>query len=200
MATLNQVMDAIVAAVAPSKPEEETVNYFAGPPFAGKLETRVKALQSLVNVYPYNTEQRISGFLINNEEVLSNEDGVSSIITEISRQKKWFQINIWSPTYQQRDAISEAIKVTLDQLLFLTFADQSQGHIQYVQSYEDDTGQEMHVYRRMLIYTVEYATTLTEDAYDACLPTVLNQAGEVVDENATDGSDVSTTVLIEEIT
>ena len=79
-------------------------------------------------------------------------------------------ITIWAPDDAARSAISSVIKVALDsqpnlagEFSFeLTLPDGSQGIIRYVRTYMFDTGQVANVYRRDLIYQVEYPTILQQ--------------------------------------
>jgi hypothetical protein len=200
MASLLDVQNAIVAAVAPTCPSGHQVRYFAGPAFAKKINDDLKNGNGLVSVTSFNTEQRVKTFL-NDDEIMVSDTGLAGgavMVQEVSRQKKWFQINVYAPDPTYRDVVGEALKVLLDQTLFLNFSDTTSGHIQYVQEYDDDSGQEAGVYRRLILYTVEYATTVTTTTTDACHQRVSNKAGQEAISNESPATPYS--VLVDKIT
>lgn len=194
MATVLDVENAIVAAIAPKSPYVGDVRYFPGMPFSLKLEELAKANKSAVSVFPYNVGQRVPMFMDVEPQKVSETETHAVMITEVARQKQWFQINVWANNPVRREAIAESIKLELDQTDFLVFADASKGRIRYVQFFEDDSGQEAFIYRRVLLYEVEYATIKTETVRKACLPVIDNVEGEEFD------IDTENTVLVDEIT
>jgi hypothetical protein len=78
---------------------------------------------------------------------------------ELARQEQGFRIAVWSPSPGMRDAACSAIGSTLAQTAFLTLADQTGGRVRYRNTASFDEGQGAGVYRRDLVYDVEYATT-----------------------------------------
>jgi hypothetical protein len=83
-------------------------------------------------------------------------DGSASF--ESRRQEKDFRIICWCPTPSVRDAVVSAIDAAIDQLTFLTLADGTQARIAYRNTSSYDQAQNALLYRRDLIYLVEYAT------------------------------------------
>jgi hypothetical protein len=81
---------------------------------------------------------------------------------EVRRQERLFQIGIWCDTPAHRDAIAQAIDSVLAFTTFLTLSDQSAGRLIYKNSLVSDLFQKDRLYRRDLMYTVEYGTTQTE--------------------------------------
>lgn len=84
-----------------------------------------------------------------------------SLIRELRRQERAFQITIWADTPNHRSAVGSAIDVGITKLNFLTMADQTAGRITYKNTIETDMLQKAKLYRRDLMYLVEYATTET---------------------------------------
>lgn len=82
-------------------------------------------------------------------------------IREIRRQEKVFQITAWCNTPANRDAVVGPVDVALAATQFLTLADGTAARLIYKSTLVDDAKQKAKLYRRDLIYTVEYATTQT---------------------------------------
>jgi hypothetical protein len=80
---------------------------------------------------------------------------------ESRRQEKDVRIICWCPTPPIRDAVTSAIDTTLDQIGFLALPDASQARIVYRNTTSYDQSQNALLYRRDLVYTVEYPTITT---------------------------------------
>jgi hypothetical protein len=78
--------------------------------------------------------------------------------TEQARQEKVFWITCWCPQPAIRDALASDIDLALKQFDFITFSDQSVGRLIYNSSRESDEGEKNEIYRRDLLYSVEYIT------------------------------------------
>ncbi len=79
---------------------------------------------------------------------------------EWARQEQGFRVSVWSPSPGFRDAACSAIGSQLAQTAFLTLADQTGGRLRYRNTASFDEGQGAGVYRRDLVYDIEYATTV----------------------------------------
>lgn len=82
-------------------------------------------------------------------------------IRELRRQERVFQITVWSDTPAHRDAVVQPVDVALAGRQFLTLADGTAARLIYKGSPITDSNQKAKLYRRDLMYTVEYATTQT---------------------------------------
>jgi hypothetical protein len=80
---------------------------------------------------------------------------------ESRRQEKDLRIICWCPTPSIRDAIVSALDTSIDKLAFLSLPDASEARIIYRNTASYDQAQNALLYRRDLIYTVEYATITT---------------------------------------
>lgn len=87
-----------------------------------------------------------------------------SVQREVRRQERQFQITTWAGTPALRSTVAKAIDAALAQVRFLGFADGTGGRLQYRGSPVTDFDQRQGVYRRDLIYTVEYGTIIVEAA------------------------------------
>jgi hypothetical protein len=82
--------------------------------------------------------------------------------SEIRRQTQDFRVTCWCPTPASRDAASVVIDVALASTLFLKMPDGSQARLTYAGGSVVDRAEDAQLYRRDLVYTVEYATTLAQ--------------------------------------
>lgn len=83
-------------------------------------------------------------------------------IMETRRQERLFQITVWASTPDLRTAVSKPIDAALSNIERFTLVDQTSARLIYKGSPVTDKGQIQGVYRRDFLYTVEYATTITE--------------------------------------
>jgi hypothetical protein len=80
---------------------------------------------------------------------------------EARRQTQLFRITCWCPDPAVRDATAGAIDHAMAQLQFITLADGTDGRLIYGGTAVFDQSQDALLYRRDLLYSVEYATILT---------------------------------------
>lgn len=92
-------------------------------------------------------------------------------IREIRRQERVFQITVWSDTPAHRNAVIQPVDVALAATQFLTMADGTAARLIYKGSPITDNNQKAKLYRRDLMYTVEYATTQIETDYQVVAAT-----------------------------
>lgn len=90
--------------------------------------------------------------------------GTGTLIRELRRQERLFQITVWADTPDARRKVAELLDVALADTKFLTLADQSAARLIYKNSPQTDQHQKGNLYRRDLFYTVEFATTQTTTA------------------------------------
>jgi hypothetical protein len=84
------------------------------------------------------------------------------------RQCQGFRITVWCPDPASRDAAASAIDAALSSHSFIALADGTSGRLRFVSFTVFDQSQDAALYRRDLLYSVEYATTVT-----ATLPSML---------------------------
>jgi hypothetical protein len=80
---------------------------------------------------------------------------------EVRRQEQDFRITCWCPTPASRDAAAAAIDQSLSSIRFLALPDGTQGRLVYSGTTVFDQSQNASLYRRDLMYSVEYATILS---------------------------------------
>lgn len=86
-------------------------------------------------------------------------------IREVRRQERVFQITVWSDTPAHRDSVIQPVDIALANTQFLTLADGTAARLIYKNSPVTDNNQKAKLYRRDLMYSVEYATTQIETDY-----------------------------------
>jgi len=84
-----------------------------------------------------------------------------TVIQEIRRQEQGFRVTCWCPTPATRDASASAIDLYLAGFQFIRLVDGTEGRLHYRGTLVFDQSQDALLYRRDLIYDVEYAMTLT---------------------------------------
>jgi hypothetical protein len=83
-------------------------------------------------------------------------------LQEIKRQEQEFKIMLWCPDPASRDEIAVVLDPALAKLTFLALADGSFARLRYAGSETIDSNEDAALYRRDLIYSAEYPTTLQQ--------------------------------------
>lgn len=161
----------VVAGAVPPAGNPHNVMAFAnGKPYvyavlvSDTLASIATALAALIAVdVPGTTSAGAVVTLPNAARLTAARVGVTGTSTrEVRRQERLFQIGIWADTPTHRDAIAQTIDSVLAFTTFITLPDQSAGRLIYKNSLVSDLFQKDRLYRRDLMYTVEYGTTQTE--------------------------------------
>lgn len=103
---------------------------------------------------------------------------VGQMTREVSRQEKQFQVTIWAFNPVIRDQAASLLKPTLDATEFLTLADGSSARLVYAMSYQTDAPEKEILYRRDLIYLIEWATLQVQTISQVVATTVATAAGQ----------------------
>ncbi|MBU6448043.1 MAG: hypothetical protein KGQ26_00305 [Rhodospirillales bacterium] len=83
-------------------------------------------------------------------------------LQEIRRQQQEFRIAMWCPCPALRDAMAPVLDAALMANGFIALADGSCGRIRFVNGMTTDESADAALYRRDLVYEVEYPTTLAQ--------------------------------------
>lgn len=81
---------------------------------------------------------------------------------ETRRQRQVFRLTAWCPEPALRDQVSSALDAAFSAVDFIDLPDGTRGRLLFRGSTVSDQGRAARVYRRDLLYAVDYATTLTE--------------------------------------
>lgn len=82
-------------------------------------------------------------------------------IRELRRQEKVFQISVWANSPALRDPLAARVDVALAAIVRLSMLDGSQAVLRYRSSIQHDGQQKAGIYRRDMLYAVEYSTIQT---------------------------------------
>ena len=104
--------------------------------------------------------------------VTARVGAVGTAMQELRRQEKQFQISIWAQTPTMRSAVAGVVDVALSESSDVVFPDGSHGILLYSHSFESDQAQKSGLYRRDLIFTVDFATTKTAAAPQVIAPVI----------------------------
>lgn len=77
-------------------------------------------------------------------------------------QLQQFRISCWCPDPTSRDSVASVIDTALSSPCFIDLSDGSSGRLRYVGTTEFDQSQDAALYRRDLIYSVDYLTTVSD--------------------------------------
>ena len=80
---------------------------------------------------------------------------------ETRRQKQHFKVSFWCPSADLRDRVAVVVDQSLSASLWLPLADGTSGHLRAISSVVLDQSQNANLYRRDLIYSIEYPTVVT---------------------------------------
>ena len=86
----------------------------------------------------------------------------ASASLEARRQRQGFRLTAWCPTPELRDSTCAILDVAFATTPFLTLADGSAARLQFMSTTSFDERQDALLYRRDMLYMIEYATTLVE--------------------------------------
>ncbi|WP_331693495.1 hypothetical protein [Pandoraea sputorum] len=92
------------------------------------------------------------------------------IIRELRRQRKGFQVSAWGNCFDVRDRLGAAIDQALGPIVRATLPDGSQAIFHYQSSRQDDSQQKQRIYRRDVIYGIDYSTTQIDNAFGVVAP------------------------------
>ncbi|MDR3656879.1 MAG: hypothetical protein P4L48_14815 [Mycobacterium sp.] len=76
-------------------------------------------------------------------------------------QLQQFRISCWCPDPTSRDSVASTIDNALSSVNFIALRDGSSGRLRYVATTEFDQSQDAALYRRDLVYSVDYLTTVS---------------------------------------
>ena len=94
--------------------------------------------------------------------VIARTAPLNASLTEIGRQEQKFRVAVWSPTVALRDSTCTFIGAHLAETAFLGLSDGTGGRLRYSDTASIDDGQDAGVYRRDLVYSIDYPTTISQ--------------------------------------
>jgi hypothetical protein len=106
-----------------------------------------------------------SGYVITINGVFDIEAAISVPVVmqqEIGRQAQVFMVSAWAPIPAVRDAIGKELEISFKKQPRIVMPDNTWARMLYRGTIETDTLQKQRIYRRNLLYEVEYALVATE--------------------------------------
>jgi hypothetical protein len=91
-------------------------------------------------------------------------------VKEVGRQERIFHIGIWSGSPQLRDSVAKAVQPQIRRKRFLVMPDGFGARIIYHGDLLNDSEQKQGIYRRDLLWSIDYATTITEEQTQVIAP------------------------------
>lgn len=134
------------------------------------LSTIASALAALINIDTAATSNGAVVTIAGGRSIEVHVGGVGTAIRELGRQERQFQITIWAPDQPRRDALAKFLDGFLrgagqeSPRHFLQLSDGLKARLRYVRTLPTDQGQLAALFRRDLVYSVDYATTEAIDA------------------------------------
>jgi hypothetical protein len=160
--TLNVSGQAVTIGGIVSSPQNVTL-MIGGKPYVYAVQSNDSLSSIATGVSALITGSTSSGAVItlpSNANLQAARVGASGVsIQEVGRQAKRFQIVIWADTPAHRDLTASAIDVALKAARRLTLTDGTVASLTYVNTFFDDMLQKARVFRRDLIYEIDFATT-----------------------------------------
>lgn len=123
------------------------------------INTIAAALAALI------PDASVSGYIITLNGAFDIQAAISVpavVRQEIGRQSQVFMVIAWAPTPDARDVMSKAIELSFKHQPRITMPDNTWARLLYRGTTEMDTLQKQRIYRRNLLYEVEYALIETE--------------------------------------
>jgi len=76
------------------------------------------------------------------------------------RQRQAFRVTAWCPDPATRDAVGSVVDSAMSGIDFIGLADGTSGRLRYLSTAVSDRWEDATLYRRELVYTVDYPTTI----------------------------------------
>lgn len=154
-----------------------TVKIYVGWPNSQTLEADLAGHLVHITVWPMPMERITS---VTHTDMDWIEDGGTAISREVERATRQMQIGIWCDTPAVRDAIGRKLDAVLADTPRFTLSDGTQAPLSRQGGRIIDDRQIANLYRRDLLYAVNYATIRTDTAY-AIATTITDVTVEVND-------------------
>lgn len=136
-------------------------------------DTLTTAAAGLASLIPGATSSGAVITLTGAHSVFARVGGFGSAYMETKRQEQPVMISIWANTPEARDAVASPIDSALSDSNSISFTDGSFGTIRSSGSLMSDQLQKSDLYRIDLFYSIDYATTQTQQPAEVIAP-VLN--------------------------
>jgi hypothetical protein len=165
-------MDGVVALIAsalyPNGTDKPSIVAFPvlvyqGWPEPQSLDTATKAGKAHISVFPRPGGKVTTVMMGDTDWDEAENDGTSGVgALEVRRQSRTAQITFWAATPAHRDALAKVVDVTLAMTTRIDLVDGSRAILTAINETQIDAQQKSGIYRRDLLYSINYATTFTQ--------------------------------------
>ncbi|WP_039661538.1 MULTISPECIES: hypothetical protein [Pantoea] len=124
-----------------------------------KGTTTEQAISELSAALPKSFTVLSSVCILMAERLSVSVTTAGTAVKELRRQIKDFQITVWAPAPGLRERIGSAIDAALSEQCHIDLNDGAPAQLLYARQFDSDRSENWHVYRRDLIFSVNYATT-----------------------------------------
>lgn len=124
-------------------------------------DTLATVATAMANQIPGATSSGAVIALGSGSSVVARTGGAGTAMRELRRQAKDFQITIWASTPAMRVLIASAVDAMLSENSSISLGDGAPSLLFYTRQFDTDASENYLIYRRDLVYTVNYATTQT---------------------------------------
>lgn len=172
MADLTEAADAVVIAIAglayPSGTTQASVGncpimVYQGWPDPNSLSDDTRMGKVHISVFPRPGGKVTTVMLGDTEWAEVDNNGTAGTgVLEVRRQARTLQITIWAGTPNLRDLVAKRIDAGLARITRLNLDDGSQAILTSIDEIQIDAQQKSGIYRRDLLYSINYATTYSE--------------------------------------
>lgn len=135
------------------------VKVYPGWPVSGVLQQDLEAGNVHVSVWALPTERRSTTPLGRPFRPVAFGSRSGKAVRELMRQIKDFQITVWTPTPSLREKVGTAIDTAFAEQCHIDLGDSAPAQLLYLRQFDIDSAENWHVYRRDLIFSVNFATT-----------------------------------------
>ena len=123
-----------------------------------QADTPLSVASALAAIVPGATADGVTVNIPGSSSVIGRVAGLGTATMETRRQEQAFVVSVWCPDPGTRDKLAGLLDASLSSIDWLQFQDGSAGLIRYRETVETDTSENANLYRRDLIYNVEYPT------------------------------------------
>jgi len=187
MADMTEAADAVVLAIAglayPSGTTQASVGncpimVYQGWPDPNSLSDDARAGKVHVSVFP-RPGGKVTTVMLGDTEwaEIDNNGTAGTGVLEVRRQARTLQITIWAGTPKLRDLVAKRLDAGLARITRLDLDDGSQAVLTSIDEIQIDAQQKSGVYRRDLLYSINYATTYSEPQTTVAHPVLTLTAG-----------------------
>lgn len=155
-------------------------NYVLAVQESDTLASIASALATLISVDQAATSSGAVLTIPGAHAIAARVGAVGTMIRELRRQRKIFQISAWANCYSERDQLGQAVDQALMPLERADLPDGSMAVFHYQSSRQDDSQQKQRIYRRDLLYAIDYSTTQTTDGTSVVAPVLAIVGGSDV--------------------